>query len=89
MFRLVLDLREAPKEIEKLFSLFEKKLSDLDRKVNEELAGINAGQNSILDVAKAGPERPASQLNRKHARRLGLEMGHQGQPIGLVGLKPR
>ena len=25
---------------------------------------------------------------RHYARRLGLKMGHQGQPLGLVGLKP-
>ena len=36
-----------------------KKLADLDRRVTEELAGINARLDSILDVGKARPERPA------------------------------
>ena len=43
-------------ELEKLFSLFEKKLENLHRKVIEELAGITARLDSILDVGKAGPE---------------------------------
>ena len=47
-------------ELEKFFSLFEKKL---DWKATEELAGINARLDSILAVGKAGPERPARQLN--------------------------
>ena len=54
-------------ELEKLFSLFEKKLENLDRKVTEELVGITARLDSILDVGKAGPERPARQLNSKHS----------------------
>ena len=53
-------------ELEKLFSLFEKKLENLDRKVTEELAGINARLDSLLEADKGGFQRKARQLNKKH-----------------------
>ena len=55
----------SSKELEK-FSLFEKKLENLDRKVTEELAGIKARLDSLLEADKGGFQRKARQLNKKH-----------------------
>ena len=53
-------------ELEKLLSLFEKKLENLDRIFTEELVGINARLDSLLKADKGGFQRKARQLNKKH-----------------------